>query len=513
MDNTVSTKIPVRFEKVNQFDDRFIQVKIWLMHTGLNYNGSSFDKETVEKAVPSLNNTPILAYIEESISGEKDFAGHEMEIVVEDGEYKMRYLGKAVGVIPETNNWRWEQKEGDNGEMLEYLVVDGYMWTKFDESSDIIESLTEVPQSMELHNDHDGYFDKEGIYHFTDFKFYGACLLGQDVLPAMAQSSVEVYNNANVFKTIHDKMAELREAFAIDSDRKEETEVLEKEQTEFTEDNQDEKLKSFEEEPEEVKDQEEYTENPEENDPDSKTNNYEEEEETEGEEPEEDEEDEEEENFSANFQVKDDRIIKEFKLSHEDIYRKLFEECEKYSMEKGIADPWDVYVAEVYDDYVIMVDIWEEKYFKLSYDKDDKEDKVYIKDDSHVEVFPQYLTAEEKGALEMMRENFESLKEENESLKKFKTEATMAYHEEKSEEIFNSFTELQPEDYSDIKENVHDYTLEQIEEKMFSILGRKKANFSKNKKDTKNKLALSNEGTTKPIKGYDHLFAKHGIEK
>ena len=43
--------IPVSFEKIADYiqdDSRFTKVKIWLMHTGLNYNKSIFDKEVVD---------------------------------------------------------------------------------------------------------------------------------------------------------------------------------------------------------------------------------------------------------------------------------------------------------------------------------------------------------------------------------------------------------------------------------------------------------------------------------
>ncbi|MCD3328207.1 hypothetical protein G8V02_15305, partial [Clostridium botulinum D/C] len=88
--NQVNKKIPVIFQKLDQYeseysDIRFLKVKIWLMHLGENFNGSYFSKEVVENAIPSLSNTPILTYIETNSSGEEDFSDHRTIIVVKNG--------------------------------------------------------------------------------------------------------------------------------------------------------------------------------------------------------------------------------------------------------------------------------------------------------------------------------------------------------------------------------------------------------------------------------------------
>ena len=95
----VNKDVPITFQVMDTIqggeDSRFLPVKIWLMHTGQNYNDSFFSKEVVSKAIPSLANTPILAYLEENSWGEKDFSDHRTEIYVEDGEYKERYIGQS----------------------------------------------------------------------------------------------------------------------------------------------------------------------------------------------------------------------------------------------------------------------------------------------------------------------------------------------------------------------------------------------------------------------------------
>lgn len=192
----VNKDVPITFQVMDTIqgeeDSRFLPVKIWLMHTGQNYNGSFFSKEVVSKAIPSLANTPILAYLEENSWGEKDFSDHRTEIYVEDGEYKERYIGQAIGIIPETNNAEFEFRVGDDGIEREYLTVEGLMWTKWNDPVEIIREFNTTGQSMELHNDYSGDFDENGVFHFTDFKFFGACALGKDVMPAMENATIEL---------------------------------------------------------------------------------------------------------------------------------------------------------------------------------------------------------------------------------------------------------------------------------------------------------------------------------
>src|SRR5690606_24393316 len=95
-------------------DSRFLKVKIWLMHTGKNFNGSSFSKEVVNKQLHTLANTPVLAFLEENSAGELDFSDHRMVLHrTTEGDVELKYLGSAVGVIPENNNAKWEMRVTD----------------------------------------------------------------------------------------------------------------------------------------------------------------------------------------------------------------------------------------------------------------------------------------------------------------------------------------------------------------------------------------------------------------
>lgn len=192
----ISKYVPVDFEKLEEFkakDTRFMKVKIWLMHLGENLNGSYFSKDAVQRALPTLANTPILAYLEPNSSGEDDFADHRTRLRrSEDGEIEWEYMGQAIGVIPETNMAQFETKVGEDGVQREYLTCEGLIWTKWDKPIEIFDRDNVKSQSMELHEDFEGHWNEEdGLFHFEKFKFFGACALGFDVLPAMVGATIE----------------------------------------------------------------------------------------------------------------------------------------------------------------------------------------------------------------------------------------------------------------------------------------------------------------------------------
>lgn len=207
--NTFSNVIPMTTQVLQNFesgDIRFTKVKIWLMHLGLNRNGSVFNKEAVEAAIPSLANTPIIASVRQ-FGDEKDFEGHETEVeITENGDVKVVNATIPYGVIPEFNNAKFEKRVGDDMIEREYLTCEGLIWNKWTDARDIISGKGGLTgQSMELAPDFKGVFNGKH-FEFTDFKFDGACLLGDDILPAMHNSTVEIKYAASTNKYIEEKV-------------------------------------------------------------------------------------------------------------------------------------------------------------------------------------------------------------------------------------------------------------------------------------------------------------------
>src|SRR5206468_4223094 len=124
------------------------------------------------------------------------------------------------GVIPESNNAKFEMRVCDDGVEREFLTVEGLLWNKWDVSEEIMLRDIVKNNSMELSEDSDGYYNKEDkLFHFTDFKFFGACILGDDVQPAMRNSDVEVNFSLNNDwqKEIQDNMEQFKTLYKYQS--------------------------------------------------------------------------------------------------------------------------------------------------------------------------------------------------------------------------------------------------------------------------------------------------------
>ena len=189
---------PVTFEKVKDFeaaDDRFTKVKVWLMHLGTNLNNSAFEKSVVDKAIPTLQYIPIMGFVELNEDNEKDFSDHRYIITKDEKGVRRKYIGTPYGVIKSSddNNAHYEDRLCEDGEIRTFLVTEGVIWNVLEDGAEIFHRDLVKSQSMELYEKSiDGYEDDDGIFHFTDFSFRAACVLGEDVTPAMTGSTIEV---------------------------------------------------------------------------------------------------------------------------------------------------------------------------------------------------------------------------------------------------------------------------------------------------------------------------------
>lgn len=191
---------PVTFEKIDEIksgDTRFTRLKCYLMHTNENYNKSSFSKEVIEDALPTLAYIPVVGFIENNELGEKDFSDHRYVITKDNGGVRRVYKGSAYGVVlsSEDNNAHFETKICDDGIEREFIVADAIAWNFLEDSSQILNRDIIKDHSIELDEKSiEGYEDENGIFHFSKFSFRAACVLGGKSRPAMEGSVVEVVN-------------------------------------------------------------------------------------------------------------------------------------------------------------------------------------------------------------------------------------------------------------------------------------------------------------------------------
>lgn len=116
------------------------------------------------------------------------------------------------------------------------------------------------------------------------------------------------------------------------------------------------------------------------------------------------------------------------------------------------------YGITAYDDYVIMMDYWYGKAYKQSYKQDG--DNFSLTGD-RVEVFANWLTAEEEDALAEMRSNYSSIQEKLASYEKVE----MNIEKDKVFESEDYKEYLEKEEFKSLIENKEKYSIEELKDK------------------------------------------------
>ncbi|MGN1202736.1 MAG: hypothetical protein ACI4RF_05520, partial [Eubacterium sp.] len=222
--NKSRLSFPVMFQKIEDVDsgdERFTRVKIWLMHLGQNFNGSVFEKEVVDAAIPTLQYIPIVGFIVQNSLREEDFTQHKYVMIRTVNGKEQKYLGRAYGVIlsNEDNNAHYEERLCDDGITRTFLVVDGVIWNMFEDAADIMQRDLVKPHSMELWDNgidsFDGCEDEDGLFHFTRFSFRAACILGKDYESGMNNSTIEVqFSMCDFVKSMQNELNHKYTAFS-----------------------------------------------------------------------------------------------------------------------------------------------------------------------------------------------------------------------------------------------------------------------------------------------------------
>jgi len=461
------THIPIQYQQSREIDERFLEVKIYVLHTGENYNGSIFTKEAVNSAIPTLANTPLLAFVKRDENG-KDFAGHEIDLVIEDGEFKWKYIGQAYGVIPEQNNARWEFMVGDDGVEREYLVVDAIVWKKFDDAVEIISRDLVKGQSMELSEKYSGYFNEDGLFVFENFKFDGCAILGNDVEPAMNSAKVEMKFSMDKLKMEIAKMMK---------------EYANKYSKEVQQVNIEELLKSYDLTREQVieagVDIHAYS--------DSNIDEFKAE----------------LERIKKEAEQKDDQSNKESKVDNQNSDKDTKGDNDNSEYEK--------------DEKKSEVDENEPKGQKED-PKDDektsKDDELDSKQSGDDKEFTNDSDEKDENELkekyEELQKEFEKVVKERDELAKYKKNREKEDHKAKVEALISSFEKLNDSDVKEIREKIYHYTIDEIEEKLYAILGKKQVS-EKTKKSTQfaKFYVTPNDSNDESKPSYHHLFEKH----
>ena len=434
-----SINLPVTYEVSDYVDDRFKKVKIWIAHTGENLNYSIFTKESLEKMSETLPYVPIVGYIEKNEEDENDFSDHRNSITIKDGDVNIEYMCHAYGFIPEGAKSSFEIRDGK-----EWLVGEGYLWTKFEKSVDIFSnSNNSKSQSMEIDNI-DGFIDNEGRVNVDNARFSALCILGDDVSPGMQGSTIEMFNANSVKDEIKEMVYEFSKKGdkSLEKDTKEKVdEFVEEKGKEVKTDTKKAKTDSDKKDTEEKV--EDVKKNAKKEDEKAKTKSKDNS----------DKVDEDKKNFVEKDEEDTEDVEKEdgkekkfqlvFEISHDDVRRCLYKainEEESYSWIIEVFDNHFVYQKETYENDVYTTKFYDRQYVMA-------EEKVTIGDE--VEVFSKFLTKEEFDKIDAERNRVKELETELTTLKEFKAEKETAdkmeiletYSEKLSEEKFKEFSE------------------------------------------------------------------------
>lgn len=503
---------------IEEVNPLFSKCKILVMHHGENRNNTYISKESVEEAAKTIFNIPIVGeFLEEA----ENFGGHGGKIVVtDDGEFKYVQTTKPIGVVAMDANPRWEFIKDKDDIKREYLVVDGYLWNKYQSEVDTLK-LQDFGQSMEIEvvNGGSKTVNDHKYYDIQKFLFSALCILGVDkdgsgyVEPCFADAKISVYGlNKDKFKADFSLMIkELKETVDFTMSKEEVGEDMkvtelegheeefaskkktdkskdeEKDKKEFKPKEEDESKKTEttkkEEDPEKSEKDKEKSdtkktdkEDPKEKKEESKSKKSEEDpEEDTKEDPEEtDEEDKEKKKKKSKASNSKGKFEVSFELSHDDVRKKIYE-----ALSTSRLDYW---ISQVFDTYFIAQDGWYDKYYKVSYTKENDEIQI----GEQTEVFVSYLTQEEKSELE-------GLRSKNKQLEEFKLQVEKDKHEASVSELLGKeeFSALEEEDIKDIKEHVHKFSLKEIESTLYERLGKKLSSFSFKAKESKEKKMVS----------------------
>ena len=516
-------------------------------HDHINLNKSEIKEQDFKDNLPSSNLRPILAHIvNDEKTGELDFGSHDSHVekvteIDEDGKEftveKVVYDEQPIGVIDGSKT----SIEYDEEAKVNRAILHGYLYNEYcQDAIDILNRRGTVDCSVELVIRQMSMDGKTKSLVLNDFYVAGLTLLSAKTKPGMAGSNFKIEDFSLENKTfdfekqlieMQAKLNELEARFNINNsmkggkatveikDNKNFEEVTETEKVTETEETTDEVTVS-EEESEKTVDKTSEENSVEENKTDEATT------------------EEVEESTDEDTEIKEDNACggggsdskKKKKNSSEESSTSTTVECsytvngesKKFAVslqEKiyAIQDLVNVTYAEVdntyygvsvYEDYVVMCDYWSGRYFKQSYTS---ENDNYSLVGDRIEVFAEFVTADEQSKLDDMRSNYSSIVEE-----------LNAY---KSAEVYaDKMTVFDDEAYADYletdefkalmsDESVNQYSKEELAEKADATLGKlvkKNKTFSFASTETKkrvNRVAFNAEKETEDTyKPYGDLF-------
>ena len=530
----LSVKIPTTFEVDENVDDNhrgMLKLKIKIFHTGINRNNSRVSKESAENAMLTIPDRPILAAIHQLDDGEYDFAGHEIEISEdEDGNEIVNYIESQVGSFSSEPAF-WEHDEELD---KDFVCAYAYISREYTRTCEIIERKGYTKNSCELFINELSYDAKEKCLDLIDFYVSGSTLLDSkkdgtpigegmegsraDIVDFSVKNNSVVFNRDDKLIEVLDRLNTTLSKFNINESKKGGSamnkfeELLAKynktsEDVTFDyEDLSDEELEAKfaevfgDEDPEDPENPEnpddpENPENP--DDPDDsgiKDNNA-------------CGQKKKKKKCSVEYSYEINGETKKFSVS---LQEKIYAISDLVNQTYADADN-TYYGVSVYEDYVIMNDWCNNRYYKQTYTD---ENDVYTLTGDRVEVYAEFVTADERAELDSMRANYSELKQ-------FKDDADKKVVRDQKEEILaaekysviaekNDDGKYVNEAVSQLMSEIDNYSLADFETQVKIIHSDFVAEHSTFSANTKTGKKLNSvkvfTGKSKPKKRYGNLF-------
>lgn len=487
----------MRFEfnisNVEKINPLFSKAIVRIAYHGINRNNSYISKETFNKAIPTLFNIPVVG---EYLENKDNFGGHGGKLEISDKGIKWIQTTKPYGVVGENAKVYWEEVTEKDGSIHEYLTVDGvYLWTgRYEELNNLLEKNYGQSMEIEIQNGNFAIIDGQEVFKIDDFVFSALCILGVDkgdnpddhVEPCFESSSIMVYslNKEEFTKQFKQMLEELR--FSLNSSNKGGQVVKDKK--------------------------------------DLQTDN------------------------KTDFTLTNNQL-------RDEIRAELYKE---YTIDAWGFKNYKYWYVDHTDNLVIAEDT-ENGYRLVGFNYTVENDKVSIDFESKKRVRIMYepiensennsddtqrlefnITSKDKVEYESkvkekeMEQNFASQKDEEinkvqkeftslkekcnqleqevNELRQFKANKLAEERAKAEQELYERFSaELTEEEIAEVKAVASEYTLEQLEEKLFTLVGKKKANFSKQAKKEKQSIKIDLEIETKEkTSKYGDLFERFG---
>lgn len=180
------------YGNVEKYNDIFSKARCRVFYKGANRNGTYITDEFAEELISTFQYIPV-----KGIHDGEDFTDHGTA----------RSEGQIYGIVPETNNFAWEQHLDKDGVERTYACTDVLLFTAlYPEANDIVSK----PQSMELYEPslsyHMAIVQGQKYVVFDHGRFLGLQVLGDAVEPCFEGASFFTLQ-----KSIEDTIQKIRE--------------------------------------------------------------------------------------------------------------------------------------------------------------------------------------------------------------------------------------------------------------------------------------------------------------